>query len=298
LFAARLLEEQELWPQAKVLFRRAIELAPDDGKPLYYREYAGALSRRGEDAETREVLGIVLRFDPQNLDLQLALAGSLQRLGQDAEALQVYQEALELAKALGRDGITPGADPGGKGSRQAWPSREERVLEAIRERFPTPQRTADPATRALGALAAFYHHQKRDDLAVPLWEKAIAATPDDAATAFGLARSYDAVGAWLSAVDYYKRAIELNRGSLDYRLTLADRYYDNDMVFQAINLWREVVVVRPTLVEARLKLAAAYARLEQYPEAQREYERVLQLEPTNQPANEAILRLRGRVSGG
>jgi cytochrome c-type biogenesis protein CcmH/NrfG len=98
----------------------------------------------------------------------------------------------------------------------------------------------------------------------------------------------------VSAVDYYKRAIELNPGNLEYRLTLADRYYENDMTFQAINLWREVEAVRPTLVQARIKLARAYVRLEQYSDALREFERVLQLEPGNAAAKEGLMRLRGR----
>ena len=295
LFAARILEDQELWLQAKVLFQRAIDLAPDDGKPLYYREYAEALARRGEDAEARDILRVVLRFDPQNLDLQLALAGSLHRLKQESEALQVYQGAVELATATQREsGTAPAHKTRGSAAPDQLP-REQRVIEAIQKRFPAPKRTAEPVTRALGALAAFYHDQGRDDLAVPLWEKAIGATPDDAATAFGLAKSYDAVGAWVSAIDYYKRAIELNKGNLEYRLTLAERYYENDMTFQAINLWREIVAVRPTLVAARLKLAGAYARLEQYPGALREYERVLQLDPANVTARDGLMRLRGRA---
>jgi len=295
LFAARILEDQELWLQAKVLFQRAIDLAPDDGKPLYYREYAEALARRREDAEARDILRVVLRFDPQSLDLQLALAGSLHRLKQESEALQVYQGAVELATATQREsGAAPAHKTKGSPAPDQLP-REQRVIETIQKRFPAPKRTAEPVTRALGALAAFYHDQGRDDLAVPLWEKAIGATPDDAATAFGLAKSYDAVGAWVSAIDYYKRAIELNKGNLEYRLTLAERYYENDMTFQAINLWREIVAVRPTLVAARLTLAGAYARLEQYPEAQREYERVLQLDPANVIARDGLIRLRGRA---
>jgi superkiller protein 3 len=295
LFAGRILEGQELWPQAKILYQRAIDLAPDDGKPLYYREYAEALARRGEDAEARDILRVVLRFDPQNLDLQLALAASLHRLKQEGEALQVYHGAMELATAMQRESRTA---PAQKSRRPAAPDRiprEQRVIEAIRKRFPVPKRTAEPVTMALGGLAAFYHDQGRDDLAVPLWEKAIGASPDDAATAFGLARSYDAVGAWVSAIDQYKRAIELNKGNLEYRLTLAERYYENDMTFQAINLWREVVAVRPTLAAARLKLAGAYLRLEQYPDAQREYERVLQLDPANLIARDGLMRIQGRA---
>jgi tetratricopeptide (TPR) repeat protein len=112
-----------------------------------------------------------------------------------------------------------------------------------------------------------------------------------------LAKSYDAVGAWVSAVDFYKRAIELNRGNLEYRLTLATRYFENEMTYQAINLWREVLAVRPTLVETRLKLAEAFIRLEQYPDALREYERVLQLDPQNQTARTRSMQLRGRAPG-
>ena len=65
------------------------------------------------------------------------------------------------------------------------------------------------------------------------------------------------------------------------------------MNYHAINLWQEILVVRPTLLPARLKLAAAYIRLEQFPEAVREYERVIQLEPKNQDARDALTRLRG-----
>jgi len=293
LYAARLLEEQELWPQAKVFFRRAIELAEDDAKPIYYREYAEALTRRSEDAEARGILEIVLQFDPHNLDLRLALARALQRLNQTAEAFKVYENALEVANAAAREIRSPTPPPPVSLRKPIHQTREEKVFAEIRVRFPGPQKTGDALTQALMALGTFYHEQGRDDVAVPLWEKAIERSPDDAQAAFGLAQTYDGVGAWVSAVDYYKKAIELNKGNLQYRLTLAERYSENEMNFQAINLWREILVARPTLLSARLKLAAAYLRLEQFPEAVREYERILQLEPKNQDARGALTRLRG-----
>jgi hypothetical protein len=46
------------------------------------------------------------------------------------------------------------------------------------------------------------------------------------------------------------------------------------------------------------KLARAYGRLEQYPDALLEYEWVLQVEPGNLAAREGPLRLCGRASGG
>jgi tetratricopeptide (TPR) repeat protein/O-antigen ligase len=293
LYTARLLEEQELWPQAKVFFRRAVELAEDDAKPIYYREYAEALTRRGEDAEARGILDIVLQFDPHNLDLRLALARALQRLNQTAEASRVYGNALEVANAAAREVRSPTPPSPVSPRAPIHQTREEKVFAEIQARFPAPQGTGDALTQALMALGTFYHEQGRDDVAVPLWEKAIERSPDDAQAAFGLAQTYDGVGAWVSAVDYYKKAIELNKGNLQYRLTLADRYSANDMNFQAINLWQEILVLRPTLLPARLKLAAAYIRLEQFPEAVREYERVLQLEPKNQDARDALTRLRG-----
>jgi tetratricopeptide (TPR) repeat protein len=236
-----------------------------------------------------------VRFDPRNLDLKLAEADAYRRLKRSAEALAAYQQAVEAAAAAAQE-FRPQSPPSAAARRPlVRASRDERVLDAIAQRFPEERRTADPLAKALGALAAFHHGEGRQDLAVPLWEKAVSRAPDDARTAFGLAKSYDAVGAWVSAVDYYKRAIELNRGSLEYRLTLADRYYANDMTFQAINLWRDVVAVRPNLAETRLKLAAAYIRLEQYPDALREFERVLQLDPANQPARNGIALLRGKL---
>ncbi len=298
LFAARLLEDQELWPQAKALFQRAIALAPDDGKPLYYREYAQALTRRGEDREAAEILRMVLRFDPQNLELQLALAGSLLRQKLASEALQTYQTALDLATAMAKD-AQPVPPPSVWASMKfpAHQSREEKTLAEIQRRFPKDQQATDPLARAMTGLAAFYQDQGRNDLAVPLLEKAIGRSPGDAAVVFALAKSYDAVGAWISAQDYYKKAIELDRGNLGYRLALAERYYANDLSNQAISMWRESVALRPSLVEIRLKLASAYLCLEQFPEAIREYERILQLDPNNAAAKAGIMRLRGRLSG-
>jgi tetratricopeptide (TPR) repeat protein len=299
LFAGRLLEEDERWPESKRMFRSAIDVAPDDGKPLYYREYAEALARHGEDAEMRDVLDLVLRFDPQNLDLKLAMARGLTRLGRTGEALAMYQEALGLAeKSAERVPVRRLA----LGSRRKpllriGMPREERVFLEMANRFPETRQTADPLTRALTGLAAFYHQQRQDNLAVPLWEKALQRTPDDDVAAFGLARSYDAVGAWVSALDYYKKAIELNRGNIEYRVTLAERYFANDMNFQAINLWRDVLAARPNLIDARLRLAEAFVKLEQYPDALREYERVLQLDPQNPTARVKSLQLRGRFPG-
>jgi len=303
LFAARLLEGEERWPEAKFLYRQAIELAPDDAKPLYYREYAEALTRHREDAETRDVLAVVLRFDPQNLNLKIAMARSLDRLSMKADALAMFQDALEMA---GKSADAPIASrPLGSSAAQLFGppartrrlTREEVVLAEIQKRFPESRRDEDQLTAALGGLASFYHGAGQYNLAVPLWEKALKRTPDDAAAAFGLAKSYDAVGAWVSALDFYKRAIELQPGNVEYRLTLADRYFDNEMNFQAINLWREVLAVRPLLVETRLKLAQAYIRLEQYPDALREYERVLQIDPQNGDARSRSLQLRGRLPG-
>jgi tetratricopeptide (TPR) repeat protein len=295
LFAARLLEEQERWPQAKALHQRAIALAPDDAKPLYYREYAEALTRRGEDAEVRAVLDVVLRFDPQNLELRLAQASVLARLQMVGDALQAYQAALDLATAGARD-VRPPAPSEASAPRRIRiaQSREDQAFAAMAARFPGAKRVTDPLALALAGLAGFHHAQGRDDLAVPLWEKAAGRSPDDAAVIFGLAKSYDAVGAWGSALEHYKKAIELNKASLDYRLTLADRYFANEMTFQAIGLWREILVLRPTLIQPRLSLAGAYIKIEQFPEALREYERVLQLQPNNAAAKTGIIRLRGR----
>ncbi|MCX5734927.1 MAG: O-antigen ligase family protein, partial [candidate division NC10 bacterium] len=196
LYAARLLEEQERWPQAKVFFRRAIELAEDDAKPIYYREYAEALTRRSEDAEAREILDIVLQFDPHNLDLRLALARALQRLNQTAEAFKVYENALELANAAAREIRSSTPLPLVSLRAPIHQTREEKVFAEIRVRFPASQKTGDALTQALMALGTFYHEQGRDEVAVPLWEKAIERSPDDAQAAFGLAQTYDGVGAW------------------------------------------------------------------------------------------------------
>jgi predicted Zn-dependent protease len=100
LFVARSLEEQELWPQAKAFFRQAVAVAPDDGKPFYYREFAQALMRHGEDAEAVQTLQLVAQFDPRNVDVQLALAREGIEVFGDREPEIVAEAEAEVAAVV------------------------------------------------------------------------------------------------------------------------------------------------------------------------------------------------------
>ena len=64
-----------------------------------------------------------------------------------------------------------------------------------------------------------------------------------------------------------------------FRLQFAQSLWETDQYHQAMNEWRAVIAQEPGNVEARLALAAGYARMGQRSEAQSEYARILQLSP-------------------
>lgn len=294
---ARLLERQGLKTQAKAALKQAIDLAPNWAKSLYYWLLARYLSRKGEWHEAVAVLDLALRFDPRNPDLQLQKAEALSALGKEEEALEAYQVAFNLA--AGEPAPPPRADAASaKGSRRPLPSARERLIqdllnEELKEEAAYPAK----ALRVMAAMAAFHHARGRYTEAIALWEKITAEDPLNPAARFGLGKSYDAVGAWVSAQEQYKKALELNPRQVSYRAWVAKRYYEHSMFYQAINQWQEIARLEPTNVEPRLLIAATYARLGAHREALLEYERVLQIQPGHAEARRALAQLRGRLGG-
>jgi Flp pilus assembly protein TadD len=169
---------------------------------------------------------------------------------------------------------------------------------ALRDRGLLPgEQRQDPLAKALAALALFHQRQGLSNLAIPLWEQAVARDPGNSQIHFGYGESLDSVGAWIPAQGEYRKALELNPRDIGLRLRLADKYMRNGLSEQAMTLWQEVTRTRPTNIEARIRLATAYEKLGRHREAELEYDQILRLEAGNEIARQALTRLRGRSSG-
>jgi tetratricopeptide (TPR) repeat protein/O-antigen ligase len=295
LFAARLLYDQGLYEISRLALERAVALAPDEDRPIFSQYLAEDSIRRGEVSRAVQLLEFVLGLDPQNLDARLMLADAMAKEKLGDRALREYQSAVETAKRLASSAASRPA-PGGLPSEPLPRTRMEIVEEALRERdLLVAGSERDPLVKALTALAVFHERRGESDLAIPLWERAIARDPRDARSRFGYGESLDSIGAWIPAQTEYRRALELDAKDIGLRFRLADKYAQNGPFERAMDLWREITRLRPANVEARVRLAGAYEKLGRRKEAELEYDQVLRLEPNNEVARRALTRLRGRA---
>ena len=297
LFAARLLEDQGLPGPSRQALEMAVSLSLDADRPIFYQYLAEDSIKRRNLPEALRLLEFVLGLDPQNLDGRLMLADALAQQRQDDRALREYQTALEVAKAL----VSPSSAPPRPVLSTTLvelppPTRLEIVESALRDRgLLPPARGGDPLAQASAALAGFHERRGLSNLAIPLWEQAVARAPGEAQIHFGYGESLDSLGAWIPAQGEYRKALELDTRDVSLRLRLADKYMRNGLSDQAMALWQEVTRIRPENVEARIRLAGVYEKLGRRKEAELEYDQVLRLEPGNKPARLALPRLRGRA---
>jgi tetratricopeptide (TPR) repeat protein len=116
----------------------------------------------------------------------------------------------------------------------------------------------------------------------------------DAASRFGRGLTLEATGAVGEALDDFRAAVALDPRAARYRRRLAERLWQSEQFFQAINEWRTLKEQQPRDVEARLALARAYERVGQPADAYREYREVLALVPEQAEAGRALARMEGR----
>ena len=86
----------------------------------------------------------------------------------------------------------------------------------------------------------------------------------------------------------------LDPRTVRYRRRLAERLWQSEQFFQAINEWRALKEQQPRDQQARLALARAYERVGQPTDAYREYRELLALAPEQAEAAGAVARMEGR----
>ena len=79
-----------------------------------------------------------------------------------------------------------------------------------------------------------------------------------------------------------------------YRKRLAQRRWQREQYFQAVNEWRTLKALAPRDVDVRLALAWALEKVGQPGDAYREYREVLDVAPGQPDADRAVARFEGR----
>lgn len=163
-------------------------------------EEAQHLFRRGAYADARDLYQAALALQPENPDLIYQLASCQDKLGLKAEALQGYQRCLqyepnhldarhawlvyqleignrEAARKMVEDWLQARPDLAGPYLEDGWLRAQEGDLDSARGRFQQALEREPRNPRALNELARVYERLNRPDRALVLYERSLAAHP-------------------------------------------------------------------------------------------------------------------------
>jgi tetratricopeptide (TPR) repeat protein/O-antigen ligase len=286
LHLATVLERRALVPAARETYAAALMEAPVAQQPLYRWARARMLLRIGEAAAGAAELEAALRQEPDNRELLLARATALSKLG-DPTALDLLQRAVAVDER-GR--------PNGANGEHAFETDSARLRQLVAEQFagwaPDGAARGGGVVRYRYALAQYLAERKLWPQALREWAVVTERTPDDGAAHFGRGLALEGLGRSDEALDAYRRAVALD-GQPRFRERLAQRLWDTDQYFQAINEWRAITAREPRNLPARLALARGLLHVGDRMSALREFKAALDLAPGNAEARAGFTRLGG-----
>lgn len=270
-----LLEERRLPSEAAHAYRKALEVVPTGQAPLIYWMLARLELRQERPREALGDVEVALAQDPDNPELHLVRAQALAALG-DVRGLAAYRLAALKADMAARP---PAAQPFG-----ALPARAQVLVPWALEGPPGPARYHRALARYLAERRLWYQ-------ALLEWEAVLAETPQDAEAHFGRGAALDAIGRGALALEAYRQAVTLDEARTAYRLRLAQRLWETEQYYQAMNQWGAVLTREPGSIEARLGLAGAHLKAGDRAAAVQEYTRILRMVPDQPEARRELARL-------
>jgi tetratricopeptide (TPR) repeat protein/O-antigen ligase len=278
LALAGLLESRRLRADALAVYRAAASAAAPFEASVCRWALAEALGRAGAGGEAVQVLRAALAADAGNPELERALGVALAR-EDDPEALDRLRAAVAAMERR------PAA-----GERRPFAGPDARLAALVTRLAPDLDRT----TRYRRALATYLTERRLWDQALPEWRELVAEEPREAGARFGLGLAREGLGQTDEALEDFRAAVALEPRVPRYRQRLAERLWQGEQYFQAINEWRVLAEQLPRDVESRLALGRAFEKVAQPVDAYRQYRDVLALDPAQADAARALARLEGR----
>jgi tetratricopeptide (TPR) repeat protein len=140
------------------------------------------------------------------------------------------------------------------------------------------ERDADHAD-ALNLLGVLAHQSRRNNTAVELLRRAVAARPGDAAIHYNLGVAYQVLGRAAEAAACYREALRLQPDHADAHHNLGDILLTQGDHAAAQASLQQAVRLRPDFADAHNKLGAAYREQRKWDEAVAAFRRATELAP-------------------
>jgi tetratricopeptide (TPR) repeat protein len=272
-----LFEERGLPSEAAYAYQHAIRVAPASQASLTRWMLARLLLRQQVPGEALGEVDVALVQDPDNPELHLVRAQVLAALG-DPAALAAYRLAALKAGVKG-GGAAADRQPFG-----FLPPRARALVSRALQEGTGPGRYHR-------ALARYLADRKLWHQALVEWEAVLAEAPRDAEAEFSRGSALEGLGSGDLALQAYRQAVALDGIRIVFRLRLAQRLWEAEQYYQAMNEWRSVLSQDPGNIEARLGLARTHAKAGDRREAAKEYAHILQIAPDQPEARREMTRL-------
>ena len=272
---AEQLRREGRFAEAENACRQALAHDPRHGPGLNLLGILGLNVGRFDQAV--EAFGRAAAAHAQNPTFHNNLGSALQQVGREAEAARAFAQAIALkpdyVRALVNLGqLVQAADPR---------SAEAAFRQAL---------TADPnALDALLGLSVMLHQKGALDEARPLYERAMALAPDNAALAENHVGLLLTQGRAADAVVALPRLIKLQPGVAHHWTNLAGALEAQVRLTEAVAAYRQAILIQPDNAAAFDALGNALTNLGQIDEALAAYRRAIALAPDHASTRSNLL---------
>jgi tetratricopeptide (TPR) repeat protein len=267
-----LLQDRGQVTEAIAMFRKALEIKPDNVQPCYNLGNVLAKSRRIDEAITQYEKAVELK--PDFAEAQNNLGSALSVRGQNDQAIVHYRKALEIKPDYVEAYYSLGNALAKSQRFDEAITQYEKALE-LKPDYAEAQSNFGLALAMLG----------RFDQAIAHYRKALEIKPDYAEAHYNLGDALAKSRRVDEAITQYEKALDLKPDYAEVHNALGAVLAGMGRGDGAIDHYRKALRIMPDYVEAHNNLGVALGRSGQFDEAIAHFQKALKLQPDHAEAH-------------